>query len=116
VLGGENRLFRPPYGWVDLRTAARLRRRWPGAWIWSVDPEDWMPTAQSEEIVAVGDTIAAGDVMLLHDGVCHPEAEESLDRSQTIAAVPAIVERARARGLEPVPLPPRSYSEGLTFR
>lgn len=101
VAGRRIDLFRPPYGWLSLRSALDLRRSGYAAWTWSVDPEDWQPDATTERITRVTRSIQGRDVVLLHDGVEGPEAPEALDRSETLAAVPVIVEQARARGLEP---------------
>jgi peptidoglycan/xylan/chitin deacetylase (PgdA/CDA1 family) len=105
VTGGPVRLFRPPYGWLDARSAWWIRRHAPSAWLWSVDPEDWRADATAAGIVRSADGLGPGDVMLLHDGVEGPPGEVGQHREHTVAALAPIVERARARGLEFVRLP-----------
>jgi peptidoglycan/xylan/chitin deacetylase (PgdA/CDA1 family) len=104
VVGRDVDLFRPPYGWLTWRSALGLRRRRLAPWTWSLDPEDWHPRATAESIAEATAAIGGGDVVLLHDGVEGPLAPEALDRAATLAAVPLILEQARARGLEPVRL------------
>ena len=104
VVGQKVGLFRPPYGWVTARSALGLLRRRLQPWTWSLDPEDWHPRATAASIAEVAEAMRGGDVVLLHDGVEGPISPDALDRSQTLAAVPMLLEQARARGLEPVPL------------
>lgn len=105
VTGTSVRLFRPPYGWLSVRTAYWIRAHAPNAWIWSVDPDDWRPEATTAGIAETSARLGPGDVMLLHDGVEGPPAEVGQDRSATVAAVARIVEAARDRGLSFVTLP-----------
>jgi hypothetical protein len=53
----------------------------------------------------VGARLTAGDVLLAHDGgrVVGANAQD-IDRSGTLAALPALLERVRARGLVGVPV------------
>lgn len=104
VTGRRIALFRPPYGWMNFRSALRIRQHRLQAWSWSLDPEDWRPDATTDGIISVTAAMQAGDVLLLHDGVEGPEAPEALDRTQTLNAVPVIIEQARARKLQPVAL------------
>jgi peptidoglycan/xylan/chitin deacetylase (PgdA/CDA1 family) len=98
-------LFRPPYGYIDVRVglAARVARFAP--WLWSVSAQDWSDGATASSVVEATCTLAGGDVVLLHDGLVSPPGSVGVDRSATIAAVPAIVERVRRRGLRLVTLP-----------
>lgn len=97
-------LFRPPKGYLGRRErwamlAARVR-----PWLWTIDTLDWQPGIGTDEIVANASGMGAGDVLLLHDAICGPLEPEALDRSATVHAVGPLVELARSRGLEPVPL------------
>lgn len=105
VTGTRVRLFRPPYGWLSVRTACWIRAHAPNAWIWSVDPDDWRPEATTTSIAETSERLGPGDVMLLHDGVEGPPSEVGQDRSPTVAAVARIVEGGRSRGLSFVTLP-----------
>jgi peptidoglycan-N-acetylglucosamine deacetylase len=113
AVGAPVALFRPPMGDVGLpsATAATLSRVRP--WLWTRDPSDWRPGRTTGEIVdAVGD-LHAGDVVLLHDGIELPVTEAALDRSSTVAAVPLLIRRARAAGLDLVTLPEGPVSRRL---
>lgn len=84
--------FRPPYGSrtpTVLRSLANLGTRLA---LWDVDTEDWaMP---GPEVIAqtVLRQANPGSIVLMHDG--------GGDRSQTVAALPAVIEGLLARGLE----------------
>jgi len=84
--------FRPPYG---SRTPAVLRSLTGlGARLalWDVDTEDWaMPGPEAIAETVLGQT-KPGSVILMHDG--------GGDRSQTVAALPAILDGLLERGLE----------------
>ena len=104
VVRRQVRLFRPPYGDVDLRVAGLIRLLGLRSWLWSVDPHDWSQGASVDGIVACADHIRAGDVLLLHDCVVASPEKGLLDRWATVGAVPGLVERIRSRGLAPVAL------------
>lgn len=67
-----------------------------GVVTWSVDPRDWEATDPNVVAARVVDALHPGAIVLLHDG--------GGDRRATAAAVPRIVEAARARGYEFVAL------------
>src|SRR6185436_17503124 len=96
-------LFRPPRGYLDLRVAAASRLLGLKVVLWSVDPDDWCPGVTSAEILDRS-SLRAGDVLLLHDGLCDPVAELARDRTSTIQAVRLVVREARAQGLNFVSL------------
>jgi peptidoglycan/xylan/chitin deacetylase (PgdA/CDA1 family) len=94
--GVEARLFRPPHGFkpLGLHRALRRHRLTLVAWQGSIRDTD-APGAQL--IVERAAALArAGRILLLHD---HPRCHE-----QTVRALPAIVARCRALGLELVAL------------
>jgi peptidoglycan/xylan/chitin deacetylase (PgdA/CDA1 family) len=68
-------------------------------WLWTVDPEDWQPGATTDEILAGLDGLTGGDVVLFHDAIEGPLAPSALDRSATLAALPAVADLVRSRGL-----------------
>ncbi|HVL91733.1 MAG TPA: polysaccharide deacetylase family protein [Acidimicrobiales bacterium] len=93
-------LFRPPKGYVNGTGAAAMLAARARPWLWTIDPHDWEPGATTESIVAGVSGLGGGDVVLLHDAIEGPLAPAALDRSATVAAVPAIVALARGRGLQ----------------
>ena len=104
VTGQRLRLFRPPYGvrWFGLFPA--LRARGLTAVQWSDTGYDWKPRHGPAEIVRRAlRRLRGGSVILLHDGR-EPRAAGEVDASPTVAALPAILEGARAAGFRFVPL------------
>jgi peptidoglycan/xylan/chitin deacetylase (PgdA/CDA1 family) len=98
LLGGPTpRLFRPPYGSFDAATLRQLRSLHLLMVLWSVDTADY--TLPGAAAIAQRALVGArpGAIILMHDG--------GGDRSQTIAALPAIVRGLRRKGLEPVTVP-----------
>ena len=113
-LGMRTILFRPPYS-IDQEpdTADEVRPlQVPQNMGYitigdKIDPNDWRedprPTAQqiAERVIShlppcEADTRFCGSIILLHDG--------GGDRSPTVAALPAIIQGIRAKGLQVVPL------------
>jgi peptidoglycan/xylan/chitin deacetylase (PgdA/CDA1 family) len=93
-------LFRPPKGLWNARTALVTRTAGMRTWLWTVDTEDYRPGIEAGEITERGAAVAGGGVILLHDGIELALAPEAEDRSATVAALPELIERIRARGLD----------------
>jgi peptidoglycan/xylan/chitin deacetylase (PgdA/CDA1 family) len=98
VLGGKRpRLFRPPYGSFNATTFRELHHLHLLMVLWSVDTGDYtLPGAGAIAQRALAGA-KPGAIILMHDG--------GGNRSETIAALPAIVEGLRKRGLRPVTVP-----------
>ena len=105
AVAGATSLFRPPHGYIGLRTAMTMRRTPLRPWLWTVDPEDWRPGATLGAIAAAAGKAESGDVILMHDWVEQPWAPEALDRSATVDALPGIVRAVRGKGLRFITLP-----------
>ncbi|MEU8348326.1 MULTISPECIES: polysaccharide deacetylase family protein [unclassified Streptomyces] len=94
--GGVPSLFRPPYGARTPQVMEWLAAAGPRIVLWDVVPDDWsMPGAESIA-AAVLDQTRPGSVVLLHDG--------GGDRSQTVAALPPVIEGLLTRGFRFVPV------------
>jgi len=91
------RFFRPPDGSFDGTTRALLQRRRMLMVLWSVNPEDYFRPGAAQIVGRVMRGARPGAIVLMHDG--------GGDRSQTVAALPTIIRRLRARGLTPVSIP-----------
>jgi peptidoglycan/xylan/chitin deacetylase (PgdA/CDA1 family) len=91
------RMFRPPYGLWNAKTLALLKKYRMLMVLWSVDTSDYqMPGVD----VIVDRALAAakpGAIILLHDA--------GGNRAQTVAALPAIIKRLRAKGYKLVTVP-----------
>jgi peptidoglycan/xylan/chitin deacetylase (PgdA/CDA1 family) len=98
VLGGRRpRLFRPPYGSFNTTTFREMRHLRLLMVLWSVDTRDYTQPGVSAIVRSALEGAKPGAIILMHDG--------GGNRSQTIAALPAIVQGLRKRGLRPVTLP-----------
>ena len=91
------RLFRPPYGAFDSDTRGLLQERRMLMVLWSVNPEDYTRPGRKRIVKRVLEGVRPGAIVLMHDG--------GGDRSQTVAAVPRIVRKLRARGYRIVTVP-----------
>jgi peptidoglycan-N-acetylglucosamine deacetylase len=98
LLGGPRPiLFRPPYGSYDATTMRQLRALHLLMVLWSVDTDDYL---QPGVAVIVQRALAGahpGAIILMHDA--------GGTRTQTIAALPIIIHKLRARGLRLVTVP-----------
>lgn len=95
--GRRSRYFRPPYGICSEATLSTLYSVGLHTVLWSHDSRDWTrPGAEEITRNAVGN-LSPGSIILLHDG--------GGDRSQTVQALPAILDRARSLGLTATCLP-----------
>ncbi len=98
------RLFRAPHGfrnpWVSP-SAAALGQRTIG---WSLGVWDSARPGADEIARRAAAGTHPGTILLLHDGDGYDEAG---DRTQTAAALPAIIRALRARGYRFVTVPPR---------
>jgi peptidoglycan/xylan/chitin deacetylase (PgdA/CDA1 family) len=86
------RLFRPPYGSRLLLHERRMLMV-----LWSVNPQDYERPGTKAIVSRVMAMVKPGSIVLMHDG--------GGDRSQTLAALPVIVRKLRARGFHLVSVP-----------
>ncbi len=91
------RLFRPPYGVWNSRTIATLRALHMLMVLWSIDPGDWRRPGAKAILSNVLTRAQPGAIVIMHDG--------GGDRSQTVAALPAIIRGLRRRGYQLVSVP-----------
>lgn len=95
-------LVRPPYG---AHTADVLR--WlvePGLTVvlWDVDARDWASPGTDAIVANVTGGVTAGSVVLMHDA--------GGDRTETVAALPQILEALLERGFSLVPVDPANQA------
>lgn len=83
-------LFRPPGGAFDSAVVAAAGEAGLKTIVWDVDPADWSTPGTSAIYGRVVGATQPGSIVLMHDG--------GGNRSQTLAALPSIVETLRARG------------------
>ena len=98
LLGGPRpRLFRPPYGSYDASTLRELRSLHLLMVLWSVDTQDYLQPGVSTIVSRALAGAHPGAIILMHDA--------GGTRTQTIAALPLIIRRLRARGFRLVTVP-----------
>jgi peptidoglycan/xylan/chitin deacetylase (PgdA/CDA1 family) len=87
--GFEPCAFRPPGGYEPSSTYEAAQALDLVSVIWDVDPRDWDRPGE-EAIYQRATSVQPGSIVLLHDG--------GGDRSQTVAALPRIIENLKSRG------------------
>ena len=98
VLGGTRpRLFRPPYGSFNATTFREMHHLHLLMVLWSVDTGDYTRPGAGAIVQRALEGAKPGAIILMHDG--------GGNRSETIAALPAIVRGLHKRGLRPVTIP-----------
>jgi peptidoglycan/xylan/chitin deacetylase (PgdA/CDA1 family) len=89
--GGEAPAFyRPPGGSLGPAIYEVAAEHDEAILYWSLDPRDWKKPSRDQLLVDVVNHLAPGEIILLHDG--------GGDREATVAALPAIIDYARALG------------------
>ena len=91
------RLFRPPYGAFNHKTLAMLKRQGLLMVMWSVDTSDYARPGVPRIVSAALNGAHPGGIILLHDG--------GGDRSETVQALPQIIQGLRQRGYSMVTVP-----------
>jgi peptidoglycan/xylan/chitin deacetylase (PgdA/CDA1 family) len=103
LTGCQPRLFRPPYGvrWFGLYPV--LRERGMHLVQWSDTGYDWKNDAEAIVGAALR-RLRPGSIILLHDGFNAQTPDSRVSRSNTVEAVPAILNGALKAGFEFVPV------------
>ena len=96
VAGFRPCLMRPPYGDYDSQVGKIATRLGLRAVTWSIDPTDWGRLGTDAIVKRVLDNIRPGRIILLHDG--------GGDRSETVKALPRILEVLANRHYQVVPV------------
>lgn len=95
-------MFRPPMGFKTYYSMSAARRRGQAVITWSRRAVDGIVTTRQRILDRLVPRAAAGDVLLLHDGI-EPHSRRR-DAAATVAAVRPLIVQLRDRGLEPAPL------------
>jgi peptidoglycan/xylan/chitin deacetylase (PgdA/CDA1 family) len=82
--------FRPPYGAYSQPTLQYANEHGMSVFLWNDDPQDWARPGVQTIVYRALSEASNGGIILLHDG--------GGDRSQTVAALPLIIDALRARG------------------
>lgn len=95
------RYFRPPWGVETPFIRRAVGRAHMRTVLWDVEVGDWEEADAQRLAANVLAKVRPGSIVLLHDG---EDGIPGADRSTTVAALPAILEGLRQRGLTPVRL------------
>jgi peptidoglycan-N-acetylglucosamine deacetylase len=87
-------LFRPPFGSYSSETFAWLKAEGSGTRVvlWNVETADWARPGKDIIKARVLNGVQPGSIVLMHDG--------GGDRSQTVAALPGIIEGLQNKGYQ----------------
>jgi chitin deacetylase len=97
LLGVDTTLFRPPYGILNNGLAKAAATHGEAVLLWSVDTNDWKRPGASKIASRVIHGAHPGAIVLMHDG--------GGNRSQTVAALPVILDTLAKRGYRFVTVP-----------
>ena len=67
--GKKTNLFRPPYGFIDYRSASIVRQRGYDIVMWTKDPGDFLQRENQTVVRSATEGIGAGSIILLHDNM-----------------------------------------------
>lgn len=82
--------IRPPYGDVDARTLKEINTLALTTVLWNNEAQDWALPGTSVIVARILDAVSNGAIILLHDG--------GGMRSQTVEALPTIIEQLHEHG------------------
>jgi len=96
LTGTPPTLWRPPFGAFNdtvtqIASSLGLSMR-----LWDIDTQDWTMPGTATIVNNVVNNVRPGVIILMHDG----SPDLTGDRSQTVAALPTIIDTLRARGYD----------------
>lgn len=90
LCGCEVKMFRPPWGKLDLRTARYIIADGQRIVMWSIDSTDYDRKSTADIMARLDEVgVGGGDIVLFHD-----------DNEQTLAVLQPLVEKVRRSGLD----------------
>jgi len=97
--GQTTRYFRPPKAWIGPKTKIKIKQIGYEVVLWSLNSKDWV-TFNARHIVSfIVRRIKNGDILLFHDSGAVFK-DEGGDRSQTVAAIPLLVDALQKKGFQ----------------
>jgi peptidoglycan/xylan/chitin deacetylase (PgdA/CDA1 family) len=94
LTGTRPALFRPPFGFFNDTVTQIASSLGMSMRLWDVNPEDYTLPGTDAIVSRVVNNVSNGDIILMHDG--SPDSTE--DRSETVAALPTIIDTLRSLG------------------
>lgn len=104
IAGRDVRLFRPPKGHVDRRSAIAMRLAGLEPQLWTLDAADWEPDLRPEDVVERLGRPVDRSVILLHDAIEGPITPAARDRSAMVDGLSRFLASARRDGVRFVSL------------
>ncbi len=90
VNGTAPTFFRPPYGAINKSVQLQAEGHQLTPTLWNIDTEDWNGKTSQQIINTVTTQADNGSIVLMHDG--------GGNRSQTVAALPTIIQNLQNKG------------------
>lgn len=97
--------FRPPRGWTSEAVVASATANGLRSYYWTLCLESRLKQGPAAGAASLLDDLEPGSIVLMHDGG-HLDGPnpQSIDRSRTVAALPAVLDGLQERGFTPVTL------------
>jgi peptidoglycan/xylan/chitin deacetylase (PgdA/CDA1 family) len=99
ITGQVPRLYRPPWGIVNVAAIRAASRAGLTTVLWSLQPEGLRPRSAAQQLAYCARRLHGGAIIDLHDAPGLPGAPERL-----LGLMPGLLELIAARGLAPVPV------------
>lgn len=96
------RLWRPPWGVLAPWSGAVAENEELEIALWTADSHDWRGDGAREMLDALSPSLGPGMVVLMHDALGPGALRAGCE--ETVALIPRLVDAARERGLEPLPM------------
>lgn len=103
VTGQRTRYFRPPKAWLRPSVKTKIKDMGYEIVLWSLNSKDWVSFNHRYIVKYLVRRVRNGDIVLFHDSG-NVLSREGGDRTQTVAAIPLLVEKLKNKGFEIVPL------------
>ena len=94
LTGTRPTLWRPPYGSFNDTVTQTASSLGLSMRLWDVNPQDYTVPGVDAIVSRVVNSVSPGAIILLHDG----SPGDNEDRSQTVAALPIIIDTLRSLG------------------
>ena len=93
----RTRFFRPPKAWLRTSIKRKICSMGYQVVLWSLNSKDWVSFHYKSIVWFIEKHVQAGDILLFHDSGSILGIEGG-DRTQTVAAIPLLVQRLKSKG------------------